>query len=242
MDPNVEVFANYNDTLTEHSQTENSQTEHSQIDLAFDSLLEQRNRPLLGGMLSQEDLNDEEKICNTNLHTATLFKSLNEQYKKDTSKVQEYDDLMKELKDSISKTDKLAHRIKIINIASDSRDSDQIDKAYDEFRKTVVRVSKATEDTLMGRKNLLDIQLESTSRKLNALRSLIVTGVNEMIKPEDIQKKMCPVCFDSEVNTALVPCGHTYCKNCSEMDTSRFAKCPQCRASINNRVKIFFSI
>jgi DNA repair exonuclease SbcCD ATPase subunit len=235
MDANIEVFANYNDTLNEPSQTE-----PSQIDVAFDRLLEQRTQPLLGGMLSQEELNDEEKICNTNLHTATLFKMLNEQYKTNSAKVEEYDNLMKELRESLSKTDKLAHRLKIINI--NSEESDQIDKTYQEFRKVVLRVSKTTEDQLITKKNLVDIELESITRKLNALRSLIVTGVNEIVKPRDIQKKMCPVCFDNEVNTALVPCGHTYCRSCSEMDTSRFAKCPQCRATINTRIKIFFSI
>lgn len=230
MDANIEVFANYNDTSSEPSQ----------IDVAFDRLLEQRTQPLLGGMLSQEDLNDEEKICNTNLHTATLFKILNEQFKTNSAKVQECDDLMKELKESLSKTDKLAHRLKIINI--NTEESDQIDKTYQEFRKVVLRVSKVTEDQLTTKKNILDIELESTTRKLNALRSLIVTGVNEIVKPQDMQKKMCPVCFDNEINTALVPCGHTYCRTCSEMDTSRYAKCPQCRATINTRIKIFFSI
>lgn len=230
MDTNIEVFANYNDTSSEPSQ----------IDVAFDRLLEQRTQPLLGGMLSQEDLNDEEKICNTNLHTATLFKILNEQFKTNSAKVQECDDLIKELKESLSKTDKLAHRLKIINI--NTEESDQIDKTYQEFRKVVLRVSKVTEDQLTTKKNIIDIELESTTRKLNALRSLIVTGVNEIVKPQDMQKKMCPVCFDNEVNTALVPCGHTYCRTCSEMDTSRYAKCPQCRATINTRIKIFFSI
>lgn len=230
MDANIEVFANYNDTSSEPSQ----------IDVAFDRLLEQRTQPLLGGMLSQEDLNDEEKICNTNLHTATLFKILNEQFKTNSAKVQECDDLMKELKESLSKSDKLAHRLKIINI--NTEESDQIDKTYQEFRKVVLRVSKVTEDQLTTKKNIIDIELESTTRKLNALRSLIVTGVNEIVKPQDMQKKMCPVCFDNEINTALVPCGHTYCRSCSEMDTSRFAKCPQCRATINSRIKIFFSI
>ena len=230
MDANIEVFANYNDTSSEPSQ----------IDVAFDRVLEQRTQPLLGGMLSQEDLNDEEKICNTNLHTATLFKILNEQFKTNSAKVQECDDLIKELKESLSKSDKLAHRLKIINI--NTEESDQIDKTYQEFRKVVLRVSKVTEDQLTTKKNIIDIELESTTRKLNALRSLIVTGVNEIVKPQDMQKKMCPVCFDNEINTALVPCGHTYCRSCSEMDTSRFAKCPQCRATINSRIKIFFSI
>ena len=52
---------------------------------------------------------------------------------------------------------------------------------------------------------------------------------------------MCPICFENEVNTVLVPCGHTYCKTCSESDRSRHAKCPQCRVQINARVKLYFT-
>jgi esterase/lipase len=110
----------------------------------------------------------------------------------------------------------------------------------------IIKYFKETHDNISDiiRRKITDLEtsIEDISRKLNALRSLIVTGVNQIIKPEDVQKKMCPVCFDNEVNTALVPCGHTYCKGCSEQDRSRYAKCPQCRTQINARIKIFFSV
>jgi hypothetical protein len=67
-------------------------------------------------------------------------------------------------------------------------------------------------------------------------------GLDEIVKPEDAQKKMCPICFESEVNTVLIPCGHTYCKGCSDIDRSRNAKCPQCRSVINSRIKLFFTV
>jgi hypothetical protein len=88
----------------------------------------------------------------------------------------------------------------------------------------------------------LEGEIENISRKLISLRSLILTGVNEIMKPENVEKKMCSVCFDNEINMALVPCGHTFCKGCSEIDRSRYAKCPQCRTQINARIKIYFSM
>ena len=113
---------------------------------------------------------------------------------------------------------------------------EQIMKDY--FKETNPSVS----DLIRNKIATLEGEIDNISNKLNALRALIVTGVNQIVKPEDKEKKMCPVCFDSEVNTALVPCGHTYCKGCSEADRSRYAKCPQCRTQINARIKIFFSI
>jgi hypothetical protein len=59
--------------------------------------------------------------------------------------------------------------------------------------------------------------------------------VNEIVKEEDKQKKMCPVCFDNEVNTALVPCGHTYCSYC----INKTNNCYICRGNIRNKIKLF---
>ena len=38
----------------------------------------------------------------------------------------------------------------------------------------------------------------------------------------------CTICFANRINMRLDPCGHIYCKPCSET----FVKCPQCRTSI----------
>lgn len=49
----------------------------------------------------------------------------------------------------------------------------------------------------------------------------------------------CGVCYDKEVNTCLVPCGHTFCGNCTEnmKDT-----CAMCSGKVERSVRMFLSI
>lgn len=47
-------------------------------------------------------------------------------------------------------------------------------------------------------------------------------------------REECSICCDRKVNTILVPCGHTLCKECGE----RLTQCPYCRARINSRTEI----
>jgi sacsin len=116
-----------------------------------------------------------------------------------------------------------------------------IDTKYATIQKELFDVKARVVDELNKKIMEKSADLENISRKLNALRKLIITGMSELVKPEDAQKKICPVCFDSEVNMVLVPCGHTYCRGCAEMDRSRNARCHQCRAVINSRIKLYFT-
>jgi hypothetical protein len=50
---------------------------------------------------------------------------------------------------------------------------------------------------------------------------------------------MCPVCLEKAVDTAIIPCGHTFCSACIGRDM-RYA-CPVCRSHISKKQKIFFS-
>lgn len=48
---------------------------------------------------------------------------------------------------------------------------------------------------------------------------------------------LCSICIQEPVSFALVPCGHTFCLNCSRRQTMQ---CYICRANIRERTKIFF--
>ncbi|KAJ3692968.1 hypothetical protein LUZ60_012063 [Juncus effusus] len=45
----------------------------------------------------------------------------------------------------------------------------------------------------------------------------------------------CRICLSSEVNAAMVPCGHVLCHGCS----ASVARCPFCRAHVSRKMKIF---
>ena len=109
----------------------------------------------------------------------------------------------------------------------------ELAKDYNEVQGTIRK-------EIMTKRSALEKELDIVSTKLNSIRKLILTGIEELVKPDDMTKKMCPVCFEREVCMVMVPCGHTYCDACSKYDYR--AKCPQCRQTINSRVKMFFSM
>lgn len=48
----------------------------------------------------------------------------------------------------------------------------------------------------------------------------------------------CPICLNESVSVAIVPCGHTFCKTCTQR---MMMECAICRGRIENRVKIYFA-
>jgi len=212
------------------------------LDDAYQGLLEQRKHNVIpvsepGTTMSEDDL-----LINKNLHTAALFNRLNDSYKQKQNTLEEYNAHLKIIQDARFKIDNQMSDLKKVYISNHVDSVNSLDELQDKMTKYFKETNERVAGILTRKIMELEGDLEDMSRKLNALRSLIVTGVNEIVKTEDVQKKMCPVCFDNEVCVALVPCGHTYCKGCSEIDRSRYAKCPQCRASVNARVKIYFSM
>ena len=72
-------------------------------------------------------------------------------------------------------------------------------------------------------------------RKFLYLREIIKT----IRLPELTEKEpLCSICFSEQIQYALVPCGHTYCSNCTK---KQFTSCSICRSSISDRVKIYFT-
>jgi len=56
---------------------------------------------------------------------------------------------------------------------------------------------------------------------------------------QDIQGgPYCSICTTERINTALTPCGHTYCNNCGQKQKSA---CFICRSAVKERLRIFFT-
>ena len=45
----------------------------------------------------------------------------------------------------------------------------------------------------------------------------------------------CKICFDNVIDTIIIPCGHCYCRNCS----NNMSKCYICQQNIQEKYKIF---
>jgi hypothetical protein len=72
----------------------------------------------------------------------------------------------------------------------------------------------------------------STVQKYSAIRD-VLTSQRVMNSAEPL----CCVCMTEVVVMAFVPCGHTFCSNCSKKTMS----CHVCRQHVQNRVKLYFS-
>jgi len=212
----------------------------AELDDAYENLLASRETSIIPGSLDGKTFTEEDILCNTNLQTETLFRSLNNKYKEKSKVIESYSDNIQALQEAAVK---IESSLQIIKDTCNLHYTDGIEIIQGKYgsmpsdiRNANISIIKAIQE----KKHSLEMETEDIARKLNILRKLILTGVNEIVKADDSQKKMCPVCFDSEVCMAYVPCGHTYCKGCSELERTR--KCPQCRAPINAKVKIYFTV
>lgn len=58
-------------------------------------------------------------------------------------------------------------------------------------------------------------------------------------KDQTIHSQKCSICYESEVDTLIIPCGHTICHQCANHWYENNAECPFCR--ICSRAKRFVS-
>jgi DNA repair ATPase RecN len=227
----IEVFQNYI-----------GENQINPLENAYQGLLDQRNTLLIPVADEKVTMTEDDLLVNKNLQTSALFNRLNDEFKQKQIKLEECNLQLQTITDTPYKIITNIDNLKKVYMSNSVEAVDSLTKLHEKINEYFKEINPGISDILRKKIATLEGQIDNISNKLNALRSLIVTGVNQIVKDENKEKKMCPACFDNEVNTALIPCGHTYCKGCSEADRSRYAKCPQCRQQINARVKIFFSI
>lgn len=97
------------------------------------------------------------------------------------------------------------------------------------------------------KKTNLEKNIDITEDKIIHYRKLFHFLINNFISVDEVkQKKMCPICFDNEIDMCAVPCGHTCCNKCviSSRSSRSINKnnCISCRNKINNYIKIYFLI
>jgi len=68
------------------------------------------------------------------------------------------------------------------------------------------------------------LALDYTIKTLESRKIIMAKKMNE-----------CPICFDNNVDTCMVPCGHTFCHGCVETAT----KCYLCNQEIFIKQKIY---
>lgn len=86
--------------------------------------------------------------------------------------------------------------------------------------------------------------IDVIEKKICDFRNLFIYIINKISKPIEDAIKLCPICFENEVDICLNPCGHTLCNKCVLSNRSRYTseKCYSCRTNIQDYIKIYFSL
>lgn len=63
------------------------------------------------------------------------------------------------------------------------------------------------------------------------------TKAQQLSAAQQAQLPECAICMDRPVAVCLVPCGHLWCGKCADSVPA----CPQCRRSVEERVKVFLA-
>lgn len=96
------------------------------------------------------------------------------------------------------------------------------------------------------KKELLDKEITIQEEELAAFRNLFINTTTEIIKTEKINKNICPICFENEINMCAIPCGHTCCNECIiqsiRFHNARVSKCLSCRNTINEYIKMYIQL
>jgi hypothetical protein len=70
-------------------------------------------------------------------------------------------------------------------------------------------------------------------KRFATLKSLVSLG-----SIQQTPAPTCTICMTKEITHATLPCGHTYCEDCSR---SQVTSCYTCRVQVRDRVRLFFS-
>jgi len=147
----------------------------------------------------------------------------------------------KALIDSIQNLNSSIKVVLLQTVKHHNRSSDTVESNSLILGRSMDTVKLAIQNEIQMKKSTLDIKIDSLSKKLNSIRKLIQTGIDELLdKDAANNKKMCAICFDREVEIAMIPCGHTSCAGCFKYNTT--SKCMHCRSVIQKHVKLFFSM
>lgn len=83
-----------------------------------------------------------------------------------------------------------------------------------------------------------DIEKEYSAMIHAYKRFAILKGLVSLSSVQQTPAPTCTICMTKEVTHATLPCGHTYCEECSR---SQVTSCYTCRVQVRDRIRLFFS-
>ena len=121
--------------------------------------------------------------------------------------------------------DKLNNRIPLVTGLSSNEALPELIEAFTKYTKQIYSSSQF-EETYKA--------LVEEYKKWNVCRQII--AMSNLLKP--VTEPQCTICLLEPITSAIVPCGHTFCGNCSKKQNTT---CYICRGQIRERVKLYFT-
>lgn len=122
--------------------------------------------------------------------------------------------------------DKLNNRIPLITSLQYNDQLPTLIDAFSEYAKVTFHNSKFEENY----KEVVEMY-----KKWNVCRQVL--SFPNMLR-SDGSEPQCSICLMDHVSYAIVPCGHTFCSNCTKKQNTT---CYICRGPIRERVKLYFA-
>jgi len=90
----------------------------------------------------------------------------------------------------------------------------------------------------------IENNIEIIERKISDFRNLFIFIINKILRTNEINdnKKLCPICFEDEVDICINPCGHTLCNRCIISNRNSNDRCYSCRGRVGDYIKLYFSV
>lgn len=129
-----------------------------------------------------------------------------------------------ELKEKLDKLDRIQVRLAAIFEIDVNEAHDTLMKAVEEYMTKVFEANQISEDYKA---------LIAAYKRFITLRDTV-----QMMRSSAVESEpLCSICLTDSVSYTLTPCGHTFCQNCVRRQGT---SCPMCRATIKDRVRIYF--
>jgi len=164
-----------------------------------------------------------------------------EKYKKDKDKLITQKDFFYSYKYNL-----LNNHLEIINISNEYSisNSTEVFTNYDNLIKELY--NKWLENYYKSKIIEIDRNIDNIETKISNFRKLFIYIFNDLnANSDNVAKKICPICFENEVDMSAIPCGHTCCNKCiisSRTNIYNNERCLVCRNNIDKYIKIYFMI
>jgi len=140
------------------------------------------------------------------------------------------------------------NHLNIMNIINDYNIQDNNNELNQLFINYNNKMKNDYEKWIIQYYNIKLLEFENTidiiEKKIIEFRTLFIYIINKITKSHTDDKKMCPICFENEVDICINPCDHTLCNKCVISTRNRYTidKCYSCRGLVHDHIKIYFSL